>query len=331
MSKATAFTMRGKYTLCVRANQGFSLAGRSASGHNRAQRLFAMRHSGIELSGTVAAGPARGVSMWRRAFHWLRVVFCGLAFAGFGVGGILLARVVLPLLSLWPGSTFKSRQRCQALVRCAWVVFHDYMRLVGLVNFNHRRCRIALTRPSVIIANHPTLVDITALVCALGPVCFVAKRPLFRNVLFGPLLHACGHICSVDSDGSEGPGALEQALARLAEGHSVLLFPEGTRSPPHALGRFRMGAFELARRAQVPLVVIGVTAEPLGLNKGVPWYRIPPVAMDLSLHQTMTFDSWQDVPNLRALAQLRTRVRQLVMERFIDAAPEVPQADESVA
>ncbi|MDX2019512.1 MAG: lysophospholipid acyltransferase family protein [Deltaproteobacteria bacterium] len=257
----------------------------------------------------------------------VRVGLCGLAFLGFALGGAVLAWLVLPIVARWPGSSqAQSRKRCQRVVRAAWIFFHDYMRVVGLVAFNHRRMRLPAHAPAVIIANHPTLIDITALVSALGPVCFVAKKPLFKNPIYGALLRACGHIGSLDADGDEGQSALDQALARLAAGHSVLLFPEGTRSPVGGLGRFRMGAFALARQAQVPLVVVSVTARPLGLNKGVPWYAIPAQAMTLSLEHEMTFNDWSSIPDLHALAALRTTIRQRLLARVHPGPAAVPVA-----
>lgn len=281
---------------------------------------------------------ARATYFWntltpRRAFggfvQWLRVGLCGLAFLGFAIGGALLAWLVLPVVARWPGTPVQSQKRCQSVVRAAWIIFHDYMRLVGLVNYNHRHTRLPVKHPAVIIANHPTLIDITALVSALGPVCFVAKKALFKNPVYGSLLRACGHICSLDADGDDGQGALDQALARLASGHSVLLFPEGTRSPVGGMQRFRMGAFALARQAQVPLVVVGITARPLGLNKGVPWYAIPTQAITLVLEHVMTFDDWSAIPDLRSLASLRTQIRQRLLARLypVKAAVSAPPAE----
>ena len=291
-----------------------------------------MRHGRTEVSEpatglpAVTVAPAVVASNLQCAGRWFfqrsRLAAAALGFVSFAVGAAILTRIVLPLVALWPGDGFASRQRCQQAVRFAWIVLHDYLRITGLVQFNHRNCRLSVKGPSVIIANHPTLTDITALVCAVGPVCFVAKRALFKNLLFGPLLRTCGHIRSVSGDDPDEQGALDQALERLAQGHSVLLFPEGTRSPPHRLGRFRMGAFELARRAKVPLVVVQIGAHPLGLNKGVAWYAIPTVAMNLSLSHLLTFDDWQNVPDFRALAEVRTRIRGLLAERVVGLSPQ---------
>lgn len=227
----------------------------------------------------------------------LKVASCGSAFVGFGIGWALLSYVVLPILWSFPGSLFERRQRCQRLMGAAWVLFHDYMRWVGLFDFDPRRVsplsealsEHGIDGPVVVVANHPCLVDVTALVSGLGPMCFVVKASLMRNPIFGPLLRFTGQVSQSAEDTG---GVVTQAVERLRAGHHVLLFPEGTRSAPGALGRFRLGAFEIARAAGVPIVPVAISVDPPSLYKGLPWYQItqrtirmrvrtlPPIVMD---------------------------------------------------
>ena len=212
----------------------------------------------------------------------LRVALTGLAFAALFLGAALLSYVVLKLVYRLPGSLTERQRRCQRLVRTTWVWFHDYLRWVGLVDFDRIRHAIDVQAPAIVIANHPTLIDITALTVAVGPACIVAKRALFSNPLVGPLLRACGHI-AVGGPDDASDLAVDQAEARLRAGHLVILFPEGTRSPVGGLGRFRLGAFELARRTGVPVVPVRITADPPALWKGLPWYSIPRKTIDFRL------------------------------------------------
>jgi len=214
----------------------------------------------------------------------LRVGLTGIAFAAFFCGAALLGWVVLRLVHLAPGSLTQRQRRCQRLVRATWICFHDYLRWVGLVDFDRARQAIPVRAPAIVIANHPTLIDITALTVAVGPACIVAKKALFANPLVGPLLRACGHIAvGLPGDGTQL--AVDQAEARLRAGHVVIMFPEGTRSPVGGLGRFRLGAFELARRTGVPILPVRITAEPPALWKGLPWYSIPRQPVDFRLHR----------------------------------------------
>lgn len=206
--------------------------------------------------------------------HVGRVALTAVAFAAFFCGGALLGWVVLRAVHLWPGSLAERQKRCRRLVRATWRWFHDYLRWVGLVDFDGVGQAIDVQGPAIIIANHPTLIDITALTVATGPACIVAKSALFTSPFVGHLLRACGHIAAGSpADGSEL--AVDQAEARLRAGQIVIMFPEGTRSPVGGLGRFRMGAFELARRTGAPIRPVRISAEPPALWKGLPWHSIP--------------------------------------------------------
>ena len=116
----------------------------------------------------------------------------GSAFLAFGIGGAILSWIVLPLASCDWNRTRRQR-RCQRIVQATFVLFHDYMTLIGVVGFDPRRAPRPLPEgPFVLVTNHPTLVDVTALIAAYGELCVVAKPALFRNPLLGPLLRLCG-------------------------------------------------------------------------------------------------------------------------------------------
>jgi 1-acyl-sn-glycerol-3-phosphate acyltransferase len=209
----------------------------------------------------------------------LRVALAAGAFLGFGLGGALLSWIVLPLASLDRDRPRRQR-RCRRLVQATFVLFHDYMRVCGLVAYDPRRVPRELPDgPWVLVTNHPTLVDVTALLAAYGELCVVAKGSLFRNPLIGPLLRLCGHIDGGQSGFGTPAHVLDQAIARLRQGQRVLMFPEGTRSPHAGLSRFRAGAFNAAFAAQVPIVPAAIGAHPPGLKKGQPWYAIPTTAI----------------------------------------------------
>ena len=216
------------------------------------------------------------MNLWRL----LKVTTCGSAFAGFGVGWVLMSYVVLPMLWVWPGTLHARRLRCQRMMGAAWVLFHDYMRLTGLLDFNPRLVptltpwlrRQGVKGPVVVVANHPSLVDVTALVAGLGPMCFVVKPSLMSNPLFGPLLRFTGQIAPEKQ--TDAGGVVDKAVQRLRDGHDLLMFPEGTRSAPGSMHRFRLGAFEIARIARVPVVPVHVDVDPPSLYKGLPWHGI---------------------------------------------------------
>jgi 1-acyl-sn-glycerol-3-phosphate acyltransferase len=225
-----------------------------------------------------ASGRAR-VSVLRRAFLLVRVGLAGLAFLGAWLGGLILAGIIFPLSHLRHRGEppMERAAACQRWLQRAFVLLFDYMRLCGLLHFNPRGLDTSTPGPGfVMVANHPTLVDVSALSAVFGRIVCVAKPLLFRTPIIGSILRACVYLQGGETEGLGGVAVVNQALDRLAQSMPVLVFPEGTRSPRGGLRSFKRGPFEIACRANVPVVPILIRCEPAALGKGTPWYDIPP-------------------------------------------------------
>lgn len=125
-------------------------------------------------------------------------------------------------------------------------------------------------RPAVIVSNHESWFDVFALVVHL-PVDtrFVGKIELTRIPFFGRSWLACGHIAIDRSDRQRAIESLREAGESLRrEGASVVMFPEGTRSPDGDLLPFKKGAFVLALQTGVPVVPVGVSGSRRIMPKG---------------------------------------------------------------
>lgn len=105
------------------------------------------------------------------------------------------------------------------------------------------------SEPAMLIANHCSMLDILALMSIHDKTAFVAKDWVSKNPLFGLL--AQGFDLIPAKDGIED--ILPLAQKKIAEGYSVVVFPEGTRSATGELGRFHRGAFYLAEQMHLPI------------------------------------------------------------------------------
>jgi 1-acyl-sn-glycerol-3-phosphate acyltransferase len=211
----------------------------------------------------------------------VRTIATGTAFLLFFFYGSFQAWVVLPLARLWARLRGASRAELNRLSRRivggSWRFFHGYMRWLRLIDYDPRQVGATLPDgPFVLIANHPTLIDVTALVAFHPDTACVAKTGMFNNPALGPLLRACEHIDGGNGGLFSGAAVVSAGIQRLEAGIPVLIFPEGTRSPERGLGAFRQGAYEMAERAGVPLVEMVVTCDPPTLMRGQAWYEIPP-------------------------------------------------------
>jgi len=118
----------------------------------------------------------------------------------------------------------------------------------------------------LIVANHQSLLDIL-MVCAALPLNFkfLAKRELFQIPFMGWGMASAGYIPVDRASHKSGRDAMHRITRVLKRGVSVLLFPEGTRSPDGKIQAFKMGAFKLARDNKVEIlpVVIDGTGQAL--------------------------------------------------------------------
>ena len=124
-------------------------------------------------------------------------------------------------------------------------------------------------RPAVFLFNHQSQLDVPVLGGLLrGDFAAVAKKELANNPLFGPLMRLLDVAFIDRADSAQARKALEPAVARLRDGISVVIAPEGTRSATPTPGAFKKGAFHLAMQAGVPIVplVFRNTGELMGRN-----------------------------------------------------------------
>ena len=97
---------------------------------------------------------------------------------------------------------------------------------------------------------------------------WIAKKELFRVPIFGQAMHKVGYIPIDRAHGRQALKSLDEAARRIAAGSSVLIFPEGTRSPDGRLQEFKTGAVLLAIKAGVPIVPLGFLGSHQVLPKG---------------------------------------------------------------
>ena len=111
----------------------------------------------------------------------------------------------------------------------------------------------------VIVSNHLSHYDIFLLYGWLGiDFKWVMKKELRDLPALGPACDKMGHIYIDRSDREAAIASLEEAKKRIANGTSVLFFPEGTRSQTGEMRDFKKGAFVMAADLGLPILPITI-------------------------------------------------------------------------
>lgn len=114
--------------------------------------------------------------------------------------------------------------------------------------------------PYVFMSNHQGGYDILALLAVLpGQLIWLVKKELFSIPFFGRAMALAGYI-SLDREGTRQTAeAMNKAARNIRDGMSVVIFPEGSRSPDGFIQPFRKGGFTLAIKAGVPIVPLAIS------------------------------------------------------------------------
>jgi len=205
--------------------------------------------------------------------HWpgrvWRIFATALAFGSFGVGGLLLWLVVFPLQAVLLRDPVRCQQAARAVVQAVFRLFVGWMRLLGLIRYELIGIEKLQRRGLLILANHPTLIDVAFLIGLVPNACCVVKSTLADHPCTRGAVRATGYICNnPDTD------LLLACTNTLAAGSNLIIFPEGTRSQPGQALKMQRGAAQIALRGGLDVTPVRIRCEPLGLYKGQPWWTV---------------------------------------------------------
>jgi len=157
----------------------------------------------------------------------------------------------------------------------------------------------------LILANHCSHADIIALLRTL-PIhsVFVAKQELFRVPLLAHELRSHGHMAINRANPRQSLTVLNGIVDQLALGRSVVVFPEGTRSPDGTLQPFHRAVFSVAFKRDIPILPVTIQGSTSVLSKDS--LIIQPGTIELDIHSVIQPNQADTVDDL--MAQVRASI-----------------------
>jgi 1-acyl-sn-glycerol-3-phosphate acyltransferase len=243
-----------------------------------------------------------------------RLLATGLSFALFGVGGVALALTVFPLLNLFVADPEERARRAQKVVHTVWRLFVHTIKVMGVVSFDCEGAEILRAeRGAVIIANHPSLLDIVFIMSFMERTQCVVKASVWRNPFMSGVVKATNYIPNLN----DPQRLLHDCAEALKAGNNLVIFPEGSRTPPGQKRTYQRGFAHIALLAGAPIRLVTLQCNPPTLFKGEPWHNIPSHRPHwaIKVHERIDVAPQYDLedPNLAArklCAQIERRIEE---------------------
>jgi 1-acyl-sn-glycerol-3-phosphate acyltransferase len=220
----------------------------------------------IQENGSRAVTAAPGTP-----FRPLRVALRALGFASFGIVSLCLGFCAIPL------ARRAARRRGEDADIAAQRAIHRGMQLwvrLGKV-WGFARAEVSggdalRAGPAVIVANHPSLIDTPILLSVMPQADLIVNKSWGDN----PFLRRCvDGACYLRAE--RGAVMVRHAIERLRAGRTLLVYPEGSRTPPEGLRAFERGAAQIALLAGCDIVPVVIRVQPRTLMKGQPFVDVP--------------------------------------------------------
>ncbi|MEO7478494.1 MAG: lysophospholipid acyltransferase family protein [Lysobacteraceae bacterium] len=205
----------------------------------------------------------------RLNYLW-RVIATGVSFLGFGIGGVIQWLLVFPCLNLCVRDTDRRSRLARAVIHRSFAAHIELMRRLGVLTYDIRGAERLQRHGLLILANHPTLIDVVFLISLTPDADCVVKSRLARNPFTRGPVQATGYICN-----DSGIGLVDDCIASVRSGKNLVIFPEGTRTARNGELHLQRGAANIAVRGALNMTPVVIRCSPPALSKGVPWYRIP--------------------------------------------------------
>lgn len=187
------------------------------------------------------------------------------SFAVFGIGSLILGTSIFPLLHLLSGfSGRRFRKMARYFISKTFVLFVKYIEITGSMRLSveHREL-LKGAKSKVIIANHPSLLDVVILISLVPNADCIVKGALIENKFISIIIRNLYIPNTLPFEEQ-----LERAAKSMAEGNNLIIFPEGTRTRSGEPWVFKKGAARFAIYSKNDIIPVYFGGnEKIGLRK----------------------------------------------------------------
>jgi len=241
----------------------------------------------------------------------------------FGLGTLVLVILVFPVMCLvfHPRELFRKYGR--RFVSASMRSFVSIMHFIGIVNLEiDNREHYRHLSSKIIVANHPSLLDVVMLLSLIPNADCIVNTSLNRNFIVKGVVRRLYIPNSLDLD-----NVLQTCAESLKKGNCLIIFPEGTRTPRYGKAILRKGAARVALYSGCNIVPVHIGGtDKYGLGKKDPWIGFNPrerYIYDINMGAEINPENYRALPAPKAVRAITREIA-----AFLFPAKEVPEIND---
>lgn len=209
--------------------------------------------------------------MFSKLYYAWRILATVVSMVLFGLGGLCVTIFIFPAIALLTRDPDEKHRRTQHIIHGLFRLYIKILEALFLIKVSTKdKHKLNSCEGCMIIANHPSLLDVVVLMSLMPRAQCLVKSALWDNRFLGGVVRSAGYIRNDVSSEQ----LLEECSRQLKAGENIILFPEGTRTQPGTAIKFKRGAANIALASGADIQLVFITVTPSTLTRNQPWYHV---------------------------------------------------------
>ena len=198
--------------------------------------------------------------------RFFRSIIVCICFFIFGAGSFVLGFILFPCIHIFVKKCERS-EYFSSIIRSSWKFFTNLLINTRVINLNVDKEAFQKIKGKIVVANHPTFIDIVLLIGLLPKSICLAKKDVLKNPFFRNIVSAIYIVNDIDIEKFK-----ENSDKFLKQNYNIVIFPTGTRNKPNENVKIHKGSATIAINSKVDIVPIKIFCDSKFLTKGQPFY-----------------------------------------------------------
>jgi len=247
-------------------------------------------------------------SITNKPLYAYRVLIKWFSFFYFGLSTLILVIIVFPFMYLFFHPRERLKKYGRSFVSSSMKFFVSLMHFLGIVNLevdNMENYRHLSSK--ILVANHPSLLDIVMLLSLIPNVDCIVNTNLNRNFIVKGVVRQLYILNSLNIE-----NIFQACTESLKQGNCLVIFPEGTRTPRYGKAILRKGAARIALFSGCNIVPVHIGGtDKYGLGKKDPWIGFNPrerYIYDICMGAEIDPEKYRDLPAPKAVRAITREI-----------------------